>query len=329
MQYRKMGRSDLMVSAIAMGCWAIAGDAFWGPQDEAEAIAALQAAFEAGINFFDTAEGYGDGRSEELVGKALGSVRQQAIIATKVLPNHLRAEDVRAHCEASLRRLGTDYIDVYYIHWPNWSIPFAETMEAMTRLQEEGKIRYVGCSNFGRRDLTDLLKVARVEINQLPYSLLWRAIEYEILPTCLENGVSVACYSPLMQGLLTGKFSSADEVPAGRARTRHFASSRPLTRHGEPGAEAETFEALARIRQICQDAGLPMAQVAMAWLLAQPGVATVIAGALTPAQARDNAAAGSLELPQEIVQALTQATEALKARLGPNPDMWQAEPRIR
>ena len=329
MLYRRLGQSDLEVSVITMGGWGIAGDCFWGPQDEGDAIGALRTAFECGINFFDTAEAYGDGRSEELVGRGLKDIREKVIIASKVSATHLRPEDVRVACETSLKRLGTDYIDVYYIHWPNWDIPVSETLGAMERLREEGKIRVIGCSNFGRQNLTELLQYGRVEVNQLEYSLLWRAIEYEILPICVENGVSVACYSPLVQGILTSKFRSADDVPPERARTRHFSSSRVDTRHSEPGAEKETFETIEGIRQICQGADLPMIQVAIAWLLRQEGVATVTVGARNPQQIRANATAASLELPGDVVEALTRVTEPLKEKLGANADLWQSDSRIR
>jgi myo-inositol catabolism protein IolS len=173
-----------------------------------------------------------------------------------------------------------DTIDVYYIHWPNWDIPIADTLGEMQRLKDEGKIRFVGCSNFGPRDLTELLAIDHVEINQLAYNLLFRAIEYEIVPLCVEHRVSIAPYSPLQHGILTGKFATLADIPDERARTRHFAAThRTMVRHGGSGAEAETAAALATVRKICDDAGLPMAQVALAWLLKQPGVATVIAGA--------------------------------------------------
>lgn len=324
MEYRKLGKSNLEVSAITMGCWAIAGDRVWGPQNEADAINALHAAVDVGINFFDSAEGYGAGRSEELIGKAFtGHLRDKVIIATKVSQGNLRPADLRASCENSLRNLGMETIDVYYIHWPNWDVPIADTLGEMNRLKAEGKIRHVGCSNFGKRDLTELLAIDRVEIDQLAYNLLFRAIEYEIVPTCLEHQVSIATYSPLFHGILTGKFATLADIPDTRARTRHFdASKRPMTRHGGPGAEPETAAALAAIRKICDDAGLPMAQVALAWLLKQPGVATVIAGARNPAQIHANAAAAALDLPDDVVAALNAATEPLKVKLGPNADMW-------
>ncbi|MFN2109624.1 MAG: aldo/keto reductase [Anaerolineae bacterium] len=331
MEYRKLGKSNLEVSVITMGCWAIAGDRMWGPQDEADAIGALHAAVDEGINFFDSAEGYGAGRSEELIGKAFkGHLRDKVIVATKVSQSHLRPADLRTACEDSLRNLGMETIDVYYIHWPNWDIPFAETLGEMQRLKDEGKIRFVGCSNFGPRDLTELLAIDHVEINQLAYNLLFRAIEYDIVPLCVEQQVSIAPYSPLQHGILTGKFATLADIPDERARTRHFSTAhRSMTRHGGPGAEAETAAALAAIRKICNDAGLPMAQVALAWLLKQPGVATVIAGARNPAQIHANAEAAALKLPADVVAALTKATDPLKAALGPNPDMWQSDANTR
>ncbi len=329
MRYQPLGQSGLSVSAVSMGCWALAGDATWGPQDEGQAIAAVHAALDCGMSTFDLAEGYGDGRSEELVGRALAGRRAQAIIATKALPDHLRPADLRASCEASLRRLRSDYIDLYYIHWPNRQVPIAETLATLADLRAEGKIRILGCSNFGRQDLTELLQHGRVEANELPYNLLWRGIEHEILPLCIEQGIGVTCYSPLAQGLLTGRFRSADEVPAGRSRTRHFRPDRPGSRHGEPGAEEETFATLAEIRRLCLAANLAMSQVAIAWLLGRPGVTSVIAGARNPAQVQSNAAAAELRLDEALVDQLTRVTEGLKERFGRNIDMWQAESRVR
>jgi len=329
MQYKKLGQTDIEVSVISLGCWAIAGDRFWGAQNEQDAIDAIRATVDYGINFIDTAEVYGDGVSEELVGKALEGIRDQVVLASKVSAQHLRPDDLKAACEASLRRLRTDYLDVYYIHWPNRDVPISETYGALSRLKEEGKIRAIGCSNFGRRDLGELLQQGRVEIDQLPYNLLWRGIEYEILPTCVENNVGVACYSSLLHGLLTGKFQSFDDVPPLRIRTRHVAASREGVRHGEPGAERETFEAVDKIRQVALDVGVPMAQLSMAWLLRQEGVTTAIAGARNPDQVKMNAAASSVHLTGDVLARLAEITEPLKARFGANVDMWEKESRIR
>ena len=312
-----------------MGCWAFVGGALWGPQDEADSIATVQAALDAGVNLFDTAEGYGDGYSEEVLGRALEGYRHQAVIATKVSQPSLSGDAVQEACERSLQRLQTDYIDLYQIHWPSRTTPLAETMEALERLREQGKVRAIGVCNFGVGDLSNLLAIGWAETDQLPYSLLWRAIEYQIRQKCLDEGIGILCYSPLIQGLLTGKFASPDEVPAGRARTRLFSTDRPLARHGEPGCEAEVFAALGTIRRISDAIGEPMAEVALAWLLHQPGVTSVLAGARYPDQIRQTAQAADLKLAPEIINALTKATDEVKRKMGRNPDPWQAKSRFR
>ncbi|MDF1513156.1 MAG: aldo/keto reductase, partial [Anaerolineae bacterium] len=214
----------------------------------------------------------------------------------------------------------------------NWEIPFEKTYSELEKLQQEGKIRHVGLSNFGKRDLTDMLQVGRCEINQLPYNLLFRAIEYEVMPVCLENQVSIACYSPLLHGVLADKYPTIAEVPENRGRTRHFSSqTHQQTRHGGPGAEAETQEALDNIRAICADIGKPMVQVALAWLLSRPGVASVIAGAGNVNQIKANAAVTEIELSQDTLTALDNATAKLRMKLGSNVDMWDvgAKSRVR
>ncbi len=329
MRTTELGTSGIYVSVIALGTWPMVGDANWGPQDERQSIATIREALDLEINFFDTAEAYGNGYAETLLGKALGERRSEAVIASKVSPDHLHYDDVKKACEASLRRLNTEWIDLYQVHWPNHAVPFEETFQALLDLQREGKIRAIGVSNFGVQDLTAALELAPVQSNQLPYSLLWRAIEYEIQPLCVEKRVSILCYSPLLMGLLAGKFRSADEVPPGRARTRHFSSSRPLARHGEAGQEELTFETVAKIRTVAERLGVPMADLSLAWLLKQPGVASVLVGARNPEQLRENARAAELSLSEEVVQELSRITEPLKEAFGPNPDMWQGESRYR
>jgi myo-inositol catabolism protein IolS len=325
----KLGRTGISISVVGMGCWALAGDATWGPQAESESIATVHAALDAGVNFFDTAEGYGGGDAERVLGRALAGRRHRAVIGTKVSRANLSAPQVQQACEHSLRRLQTDYIDLYQIHWPGRSVPLPETMGALERLREQGKVRAIAVCNFGVQDLSDLWQIGRVETNQLPYSLLWRAIEYEILPRCADAGVGVLCYSPLAQGLLTGKFRSPADVPEGRMRTRLFSGARTQARHGEAGCETLTFDAIDRIADLCQQLDYPMAQVAVAWLLHQPGVASVIAGARRPDQIRATAAAVDLELAPPMLGFLATATEAVKHCVGPNPDMWQSPSRFR
>ncbi len=332
MQYRKLGRTDHDISTVGIGFWAVADPELWGAQDDQDAIDAVHAALDAGINFFDTAEGYGDGYSEELLARALGDRRHEAFIATKAAARNLAPDDLVAACEASLRRLNTDRIDLYQLHWPSREVPLADTLGTLERLKEQGKIRVAGVSNFGvgdLGDLGDLLALGRVESNQLPYNLLFRAIEFEVLPLCEEHEIGVVAYSPLLHGMLTGKFATLDDIPDERARTRHFAPTRPLTRHTEDGAEAELAAALDAVREIATARGLSMTLLALAWAIHQPGVTSVIAGARSPQQAVQNARAADIMLDGETIVALNRATDALKAKLGANPDMWESGARSR
>jgi len=329
MQYTTLPRTDLKVSRVAMGCWALAGDMTWGPQDEAAGIAGIHAALDAGINFFDTAELYGDGTSEAMLGKALRGMRDRAVIASKFSPDNASAEGVVGACERSLRHLDTDRIDLYQIHWPSREVPWEETWQAMEGLRDAGKICHLAVSNFGAGDIADQLKIGLPVSNQLPYNLITRSIEYEILPQCIEHDIGVLCYSPLQHGLLTGKFRTADDVPEGRSRSRHFSCKRRLTRHGEPGCERETFAAIERLHKISEGLGCTPSDVAMAWLLAQPGVFSMLVGIRSPQQAEANAAATQLVLDEATLAALNEASEPVKQALGRNPDMWEGEEKSR
>jgi len=329
MEYRKLGNTEIPVSTIALGCWPFAGGVVWGDQDDDVSIATVHTALEAGINFFDTAEGYEHGHSERVLGRGLVGRRQDAVIATKVSANHLRPDDLFAACEQSLRNLQTDYVDLYQIHWPNHEVPLAESVGALIRLREQGKIRAIGVSNFGVGDLSDLVDLTACSSDQLPYSLLWRVIEPEIRPLCEAHDVGIICYSPLAQGLLADRYASADEVPDGLARTRLYAGTRPLAQHGEPGCETEVFESLGTIRSIVSEVGQPMASVALAWVRQQPCVTSVLVGARSPEEVRLNQPAFELTLAPSVSESLTAATEAVKAKLGINPDPWMSPSRYR
>ncbi len=329
MQYVDLPNSPLRVSRVAMGCWAIAGDATWGPQDVREAHRAVAAALDGGVTLFDTAELYGDGRSEELLGAALRGRRHQAVIASKFKMEHARHDDVLSALHGSLRRLRTDVIDLYQVHWPSRAVAQEETLSALDEALRQGLIRAIGVCNFGRRDLEELLRLTRPTTDQLPYNLLWRAIEYDILPLCRRENVGVLCYSPLQISLLTGKFRGAEDVPPGRARTRHFSSARPLTRHGEPGCEAAVFAAIDELRRVAEERSAALPQLALAWLLHRPGVAAVLCGMRNADQARAAAAAAELALDAETIERLDRITAEVKTRLGPNPDMWESAERSR
>lgn len=330
METISLGTTGLEVSRVAHGLWNISGGQDWDRVPEDEAVEAIHAAIDAGITFLDTAEAYGDGYSESVVGTALDTVdRQEIVVATKVWTDSLAPDDLRASCEASRDRLGIDTIDLYYVHYPNPDVETAATARTLADLQDDGLIDAIGVSNHGPRDLAVMCEHVPVAVNQVPYSLLWRAIESDVLDACAAHDVDVVAYSPLAMGLLTGQYASPDEVPAGRARTRHFASDRPHTQHGEPGAERETFDTIDRIRSVCDDHGVSMVDAALGWVLAQDGVASAIVGTTDPDHVRANAAVADWEFPPDLLDDLAAATADLKETLGPNPDPWQSDSRYR
>ena len=328
MQYTKLGKSDLTISKIVLGCMTFTGDGNWGPQDEKDSIETIRAALDAGVTTFDTAESYAAGLTEQILGKGLGADRQRVAILSKVSAAHLDYGGVISSCEATLRRLGTDYLDLYQIHWPSRAVPLEETLGALEKLKSDGKIREIGVSNFGPSDLDEAISGGKVISNQMGYNLLFRGIEYEVLPKCRENGIGVLTYSSLAQGLLSGKYKTPDDFPVGRARTKLFGASRPGVKHGGTGCEELAFRAIDRIRRIALEIGAPMANVALAWILAQPGISAVVVGGRTAAQALANAGASDLTLSPDIISALSAATDEVKAFFGNDLDAWSSD-RIR
>jgi aryl-alcohol dehydrogenase-like predicted oxidoreductase len=329
MEYRELGETGIKVSELALGSWQFSGDRDWGTQEEDTSIATVHAALDAGVSLFDTAEMYGDGRSDLILGKALRGRRDRAVIAAKVSRSPMSREAVRSACELSLHRLQTDYIDLYQVHYWDRHTPIEECLSVMVELKKAGMIRAIGTCNSGCRDIADMMRHAAPATNQMPYSLLWRAIEFAIQPLCVDKKISLLCYSPLAQGLLTGKYRSADEVPVGRARTRLFSKSRLHTRHGEAGAEETVFAVLGRLRSLCDEAHVPLAQASLAWVRSRPGVAAAIVGARTPAQIQENVAFTTAAVSSALIEQLSLVTEHLKVELGANPDPWQADSRAR
>ncbi len=323
MQTTQLPGTGLEVSRLAFGCWGIITDFHWGEREASDSVAAMNAAFDAGVNFFDTAEVYADGASEKLLGETFAGRRDQIVIASKVHPNSMAPDDVIAACERSLSRLGTDYIDLYQTHWTDPEVPAEETWGAMLKLRESGKVRHIGVCNMGLGDMNAIAPLAAPVTNQLPYNLIWRAIEHGILPHCQQQNIGVLAYSPLMHGMLADKFQTAADVPDGRARSRHFATGRDKARHGEPGCEAETFAAIDAIRRICQGLNRTMADVSLAWVAAQPGVTSVIAGVKNQQQLEANLSTFDNPLPGDALEELSKVTADLMQTLGPNPDMWQ------
>lgn len=319
----------MQVSVLALGCWPFAGGEFWGEQNTADAFATVQSALDAGINFFDTAYAYEEGESERILGQALRHRRSEAIIATKLGGSHTRPDLLREACRRSLSNLNVDCIDLYQIHWPDWTVPARETVDALQELRNLGWIRYFSVCNYGVRDFNEICSLAQVPSNQLPYSLLWRVIEPEILPMCRERKAGVICYSPLMQGILTGRYSGPEEVPEGLARTRLFSSSRSHADHGEAGCEELVFQAVAAIGKIADEESLSMAELALAWVLHQPGVACALVGARNPQELALNLPSLNVSLSEEVQRRLTKVTEPLRRQLGCNPDMWESDSRMR
>lgn len=291
MKYRKLGSSGIEVSVVGLGCWQFSAAGWKGVTDE-NSVAAVHAALDLGINLFDTAEGYGDGKSEEVLGEALKGRREKAVIATKVSHNHLRQDDLARSLDASLKRLGTDHVDLYQVHWPTKRIPIEETMEAMLRAKEAGKIRAIGVSNFDREQLAKALECGPVDSLQPPYSLYWRFIEADVLPLCVERNVAVLCYAPLAQGLLTGRYRPETPLETGTARSQNF-----LFKNREVYLKA--CEVAERIGGIAEKHGATTAQVSLAWLLSRPGVTSVLAGTRTPEHIRDSAGTAEVELSEE------------------------------
>jgi myo-inositol catabolism protein IolS len=323
MEKRKCGKSDIQISVLGIGCWSYGGGDYWGPQTQSDVDAVVHKALDLGINYFDSAEAYNEGRSEESLGKALKGRRGEAVIGTKISPSNTQPSVLRNHCEASLRRLQTDYIDIYMVHWPITRYSVEDAFATLMELQSEGKVRSIGVSNFGVQQLTQAISTgARIDVNQLCYNLLSRAIEVEILPLCRKHDIGIFGYMPLLQGLLAGKYSTADEVPSMRSRTRHFRGDRPESRHGEAGAEDETFKAVAGIREIAEEMDIPMEQLALAWAMARPGITSILVGTRNISQLQDNFEAASVSLSFETIKRLDDLTEPLLEILGSNPDYY-------
>jgi aryl-alcohol dehydrogenase-like predicted oxidoreductase len=305
MQTRRLGFSDLNLTTIGLGTWAAGGPwAFgWGPQDDAESIAAIHRGLDLGINWIDTAAIYGVGHSEEVVGEAIQGRRREVFLATKcsriwdpesgTVLGRLDAPSIRRECEASLRRLRTDVIDLYQIHWPLPDEGIVEGWGAIADLVRQGKVRYGGVSNFSIAQMQRIAPILPIASLQPPYSMLRRETEAEILPYCAANRIGVIVYSPMQAGLLTGRFSqervAALDPGDWRLRNEHFQ---------EPKLSAN-LALVERLRPIAARNGITLAQLAIAWTLRRSEVTAAIVGARQPAQIEETVAAGDVTLREE------------------------------
>ena len=313
MQTRRLGTSDLQLTTVGIGAWAMGGEwAFgWGPQDDGESVAAIHRALDLGVNWIDTAAVYGLGHAEEVVARALADRKGRVIVATKCglrwreggkIYGELSAQSVREEAEQSLRRLKLETIDLYQIHWPNPARQIEEAWEVMVRLQEEGKVRHAGVSNFNVGQLKRAAAIGPVASLQPPYSMLKRGAEGQLLPYCKEQGIGVVAYSPMQAGLLTGAFS-AERVAA-------LAPS-DWRRNDRLFKEPQLSRALGLVELLRELAGPERtpAQLAIAWVLRRPEVTAAIVGARRPEQIEETARAAELELGEEELEQISRALD--------------------
>ena len=330
MQMRQLGTSDVKVSPVIFGAWAIGGW-MWGGQDEADSIEAIRAAIDHGVTTIDTAPIYGMGHSEKLVAKAIKGRRDKVQIATKcgmrwdapasgdqgtdpwpntdndgndvIVRKNSRPESIAYECEQSLKRLNTDHIDLYQIHWPDTSTPVEESMRAMVKLKEQGKIRAIGVSNYDAEWMKNAEKVFKPASNQPPYSLMQRKIEQSILPYCREHRIGVIVYSPLERGLLTGKVTPDRTFPAGDHRAEH--------KFFTPEMRQNVLDALQTIQPIADQHKASLAQVVINWTIHEPGITAALVGARNAEQAAHNAGAMKFTLSDAERQQVRSAFDPL------------------
>jgi methylglyoxal reductase len=323
MEYRPLGASGIEASVVALGAWAIGGW-LWGGTDERKSVEAIQAGIDAGINFVDTAPAYGMGLSETIVGKAIAGRRGRAVIATKcglvwhtekgtphisqngkMLNRYLRPESIRYEVEQSLKRLNTDYIDLYQTHWQDETTPIEETMTTLLDLKREGKIRAIGVSNASVEQIEAYRRVGPVDSGQEKYSMLDRELENEYLPYARKHNIAVLAYSPLANGLLTGKIGPERKFPEDDLRNSRPRFSVESRKH--------VLAMLDMMLPIAEKHSLTLVQLVIAWTIAQPGVTHALVGARNPRQAEENAVAGNATLSKAELETLNQivSTQAI------------------
>jgi aryl-alcohol dehydrogenase-like predicted oxidoreductase len=307
MEYKKLGRTGLKVSPICLGAMNY-GD----PVSETESINIIKSAMAAGVNFLDTGNTYAGGRSEEIIGKALKGERHSIVIATKVggrsgpgaNDGGLSRQNIVQAVEDSLRRLQTDYIDLYYTHNPDYDTPIEETLRAMDDLVHQGKVRYIGCSNFFGWQLckalwvSDLHNLARFDCIEPPYNLLTRDIDYELLPLCASEGIGVCVYNPLAGEMLTSRHQFGKPPAEGRF-THELMGPGYLERYWSE----INFEAVEKLKQIAKEHGCSLAQFALAWILSNETITSAISGTTALEQLEENLAATEIKLSPEELKA--------------------------
>jgi len=320
MEYRKLGKTSIEISEISFGCWVTGGTAWGERADDEQSIAALRYALDNGVTLLDTAEAYGGGHSETVVGRAIKGRRDKVVISTKVAPGHMSAGDIEEACEGSLKRLELERIDVYFVHWPPVETPMGRVMEAMNRLREKGKIRAIGVSNFSVAQIEEAAKYARVEVVQPCYSLFWRRPEEDgLVDYCLDNEISIICYSPIAQGLLSGKFGPESQLKEDDNRKRSALFQK--------GTYEKCLDAVDRLRPIAERNGKTLTQISLNWLINRRGVTSAIVGARSVEQIAENIGGSGWKLPDEDAEEMARISEPVREAVRDWPNMWNYHPK--
>jgi myo-inositol catabolism protein IolS len=295
-----MAAAAIIPTKLGLGCWPLGGDQ-WGRQDDRDSVAAIAKAFESGINHFDTAQIYGRGHAEELLGNTLNHVRDKLFIATKIL--YFPKEKVDGAVAFSLRRLKTDYIDLLYIHWPKKNCNLSAMMEALEDMRQKGIVRLIGVSNFSVSHMMEVMKAGKIDVHQLCYNVLWRREERETIPFCRQNGIRIVTYSSLAEGILTGKFRRELDFPQGDHRKYTVLFEKEVW----PGV----FDAVDRLKKVADEVNRPLSHCALRWLLSQEGVVSVLAGCRTPQQVTDNVRSLEGTIERNIFDRMTEISDRL------------------
>jgi aryl-alcohol dehydrogenase-like predicted oxidoreductase len=305
MRRQRLGSEGPEISVVGFGAWEAGGDT-WGPNEsDDEVVEAMRAALDAGITWIDTAEIYGDGKSEELVGRAIEGRRDQVVVATKVAPRPegtgFRREEVRAACQGSLKRLGTDRIDLYQLHWPDDDVPLEETWEAMAALVDEGLVLNIGVSNFDEGMIERCEAIRHVDSLQPHFSML-HLKDRDLIRWCGERGTGVVTYGSLAYGLLTGAIGLDTEFDDQDWRSGKKGEGGYYRRLFAEGKKERSLAVVDALRPIAERLGISVSQLALAWIFHQPGVTSAIAGSRNPRHVRDNAEAGRVELDEDTLR---------------------------
>jgi aryl-alcohol dehydrogenase-like predicted oxidoreductase len=315
MEYRAFGRTGLQVSVMGFGSWPMSGDRY-GQIEDQEAIRAIHRSLDAGVNCVDTAPGYGRGHAEEVVGEALRGRRRDVILVTKCAiavnpsgPGPARdasRANIMREVDDSLRRLGTDVIDVYLVHWPDPDTPFEETAQTMDDVVKAGKARFVGVSNFTVEMMQRWMTVRPVDVLQVGYHLFDRRMEREIFPFCVQNGIGVMGYGSLAHGLLTGTFTPETRFDENDWRARGIFFGQPILKGENLGRNVAVVERLKK--EVAEPRGVPISQIALAWVLRNPAVSTALVGARNPGEVDQNLAGVELKLTDAEVERIETIT---------------------